>query len=125
MDFFKNLFSRFHKKQEQALPAPVSHDTPIDREIDAIYAVLVDLMGTEKLVIKAGKMKALGLLRSEDRCDRVLALQRILDEDPMISPAPKESQLPEVMELLSERVADLLARRNVEDHIEKKVNEKL
>ena len=125
MDFFKKIFSKFHKKQEQALPAPVSHDAPIDREIDAIYAVLVDLMGTEKLVIQAGKMKALPLLRSKDRCERVLALQRILDEDPMISPAPKEAQLPEVLELLSERVADLLARRNVEDHIEKKVNEKL
>ncbi|SFT68813.1 ATP-dependent Lon protease [Selenomonas sp. GACV-9] len=107
------------------MPAPASHEEPIDREIDALYAVLVDIMGTEKLVMKAGKMKALQLMRSENRCDRVLALQRILDEDPLIAPAPKESQLPEVMELLSERTADLVARRSVEDHIEKKVNEKL
>ena len=107
------------------MPAPASQETPIDREIDALYAVLVDIMGTEKLVMKAGKMKALQLMRSEDRCERVLALQRILDEDPLISPAPKEEQLPEVMELLSERTADLVARRNVEDNIEKKVNEKL
>lgn len=125
MNFFKNILHKFHKKEEQALPAPVSHEKPIDREIDALYAVLVDIMGTEKLVIKAGKMKALNLMRSENRCDRVLALQRILDEDPLIAPAPKESQLPEVMDLLSERTADLLARRNVEDDIEKKVNEKL
>lgn len=125
MNFFKNIFRKFHKKEEQALPAPVSHEKPIDREIDALYAVLVDIMGTEKLVIKAGKMKALNLMRSENRCERVLALQRILDEDPLIAPAPKESQLPEVMELLSERAADLMARRNVEDDIEKKVNEKL
>ncbi|WP_075429536.1 Lon family ATP-dependent protease [Selenomonas sp. GACV-9] len=125
MDFFKNIFSIFHKKEEQAMPAPASHEEPIDREIDALYAVLVDIMGTEKLVMKAGKMKALQLMRSENRCDRVLALQRILDEDPLIAPAPKESQLPEVMELLSERTADLVARRSVEDHIEKKVNEKL
>jgi ATP-dependent Lon protease len=107
------------------MPAPASQETPIDREIDALYAVLVDIMGTEKLVMKAGKMKALQLMRSENRCERVLALQRILDEDPLISPAPKEEQLPEVMELLSERTADLVARRNVEDNIEKKVNEKL
>ena len=107
------------------MPAPASQETPIDREIDALYAVLVDIMGTEKLVMKAGKMKALQFMRSENRCERVLALQRILDEDPLISPAPKEEQLPEVMELLSERTADLVARRNVEDNIEKKVNEKL
>ena len=108
------------------MPAPVRQEQqPIDREIDALYAVLVDVMGTEKLVIKAGKMKALQLMRSDDRCDRVLALQRILEEDPLISPAPKEADLPKVMELLSERTADLVARRNVEDHIEKKVSEKL
>lgn len=108
------------------MPAPVRQEQqPVDREIEALYAVLVDVMGTEKLVIKAGKMKALQLMRSEDRCDRVLALQRILEEDPLIAPAPKEAELPKVMEQLSERTADLVARRNVEDHIEKKVSEKL
>lgn len=107
------------------MPAPVRPEQPIDREIDALYAVLVDVMGTEKLVIKAGKMKALQLMRSDNRCDRVLALQRILEEDPLIEPAPKESQLAKVMDKLSERMADLVARRNVEDHIEKKVSEKL
>ena len=122
LNFIRNLFT---KKQEQALPAPASHDNPQDREIDALYAILVDVMGTEKLVIQAGKMKALGLMRSENRCDRVLALQRILGEDPLIAPAPNEEQLPAILEALSERVADIVARRNVEDNIEKKVNEKL
>lgn len=107
------------------MPAPVSHDQPLDRQIDALYAILVDVMGTEKLVIQAGKMKALSLMRSENRCERVLALQRILGEDPLIAPAPKEEQLPSILEALSERVADIVARRNVEDSIEKKVNEKL
>ena len=70
-------------------------------------------------------MKALSLMRSENRCERVLALQRILGEDPLIAPAPKEEQLPSILEALSERVADIVARRNVEDSIEKKVNEKM
>ena len=122
LDFIRKFFT---KKQEQALPAPVSHDQPLDRQIDALYAILVDVMGTEKLVIKAGKMKALSLMRSENRCERVLALQRILGEDPLIAPAPKEEQLPSILEALSERVADIVARRNVEDSIEKKVNEKM
>jgi len=123
LDFIRNLFT---KKQEQALPAPASRNaTPLDRQIEALYAILVDVMGTEKLVIQAGKMKALDLMRSADPCDRVLALQRILGEDPLIAPAPKAEQVPQIMDALSERVADLVARRNVEDSIEKKVNEKL
>ena len=123
LDYIRNLFT---KKQEQALPAPASRSaTPLDRQIEALYAILVDVMGTEKLVIQAGKMKALDLMRSSDPCDRVLALQRILGEDPLINPAPKPEQVPAIMEALSERVADIVARRNVEDSIEKKVNEKL
>ena len=125
MNWIQRVFGLFHRKQEQASPAPLRRGLPIDREIDALYAVLVDMMGTEKLVIRAGKMKALTLMRSPDRRDRVLALQRILDEDPLLGPAPRESELPAVMELLAERVADLMARHNVEENIEKKVNEKL
>ncbi|SFW35850.1 Lon family ATP-dependent protease [Selenomonas ruminantium] len=123
LDYIRNLFT---KKQEQALPAPASRSaTPLDRQIEALYAILVDVMGTEKLVIQAGKMKALDLMRSADPCERVLALQRILGEDPLINPAPKPEQVPVIMDALSERVADIVARRNVEDSIEKKVNEKL
>lgn len=125
MNWIQRVLGLFHKQQEQASPAPLRRGLPIDREIDALYAVLVDMMGTEKLVIRAGKMKALTLMRSPDRRDRVLALQRILDEDPLLGPAPRESELPAVMELLAERVADLMARHNVEENIEKKVNEKL
>lgn len=125
MNWIQRVLGLFHKQQEQASPAPLRRGLPIDREIDALYAVLVDMMGTEKLVIQAGKMKALTLMRSPDRRDRVLALQRILDEDPLLGPAPRESELPAVMELLAERVADLMARHNVEENIEKKVNEKL
>ena len=123
LDYIRNLFT---KKQEQALPAPASRSaTPLDRQIEALYAILVDVMGTEKLVIQAGKMKALDLMRSADPCERVLALQRILGEDPLINPAPKPEQVPAIMDALSERVADIVARRNVENSIEKKVNEKL
>ena len=102
------------------MPAPASRSaTPLDRQIEALYAILVDVMGTEKLVIQAGKMKALDLMRSADPCERVLALQRILGEDPLINPAPKPEQVPAIMDALSERVADIVARRNVEDSIEK------
>lgn len=99
--------------------------TPVDKQVDALYAVLVDLVGTEKLVIQAGKMDALQLMRSDKQADRVLALQRILQEDPMVSPAPREQDIPEILSLLQERVADIVARKEIETKIERKVNEKL
>ena len=97
----------------------------LDREIQAFYAILVDTMGTDKLVLQAGKLDALALMRSQNRGDRVLALERIVNENPTLGPAPTDEEIPEVLSELSDRVADMMARKNVEDSIEKKVNDKL
>lgn len=110
-------------EQEEGVQQP--EVLPIDREIDALYQALIDLIGADSLVIQAGRMNAMDLLRSTGRCERVLALQRILDEDPLLHPAPREAELPAVLQQLTERIAEKRARKDVEDRIEKKVNEKL
>ncbi|MCI6232414.1 MAG: Lon family ATP-dependent protease [Selenomonas sp.] len=97
----------------------------LDREIQAFYSVLVDTMGSDKLVLQAGKLDALELMRSPKRGDRVLALERIVLENPTLGPAPTDEEIPETLADLSEHVADMMARKNVEDSIEKKVNDKL
>ena len=97
----------------------------LDREIQAFYAVLVDTMGSDKLVLQAGKLDALALMRSQSRGDRVLALERIVLGNPTLGPAPTDEEIPETLSELSEHVADMMARKNVEDSIEKKVNDKL
>lgn len=124
MSFFNRFFHRDEQK-EVVSPAEQPEVLPIDREIDALYQALIDLIGTDSLVIQAGRMNAMNLLRSSGRCERVLALQRILDEDPLLHPAPREEDLPEVLQRLTERIAEKRARKDIEDRIEKKVNEKL
>ena len=121
MKFFDKLFS---SKSELPPRKDVAMEQ-IDRQINALYALLVDLVGTEKLVIQAGKMEALSLMRSDKRGERVLALRRILEENPMLGPAPRDGEIPEILMQLQERVADIVARKDVESRIEKKVTEKL
>lgn len=123
MSFFNRFFHR--DEQKEVVPPAEPEVLPIDREIDALYQALIDLIGTDSLVIQAGRMNAMNLLRSSGRCERVLALQRILDEDPLLHPAPCEEDLPEVLQRLTERIAEKRARKDIEDRIEKKVNEKL
>ncbi len=122
-----NLFNFFQKK-----PAPeerggyiTSSDDPLDREIDALYGMLADILGSDKLVIKAGKMDAMRFMRSPRRGERVLALQRIILENPTIEHVPSDAEIPKLLTELSERIADLMARRSLEDKIEKKIAEKL
>ena len=101
------------------------NETEIDREISALYEIVIDAMGSDRLVLQAGKMDALRLMRSDNPCERVLALRRILEENPTIFPAPEPKELPAEIAKLSELLADIIARRQVEDKIDKKVNEKL
>ena len=100
-------------------------ETELDREIDSIYAILADVMGSDRLVLQAGKMDALRYMRSSNPAERVLALRRILEENPTLYPPPKSSEIREQIVALSELIADIMARRQVEDKIERKISEKL
>ena len=123
LKFFKRLFS------SPAAPAPEPQADAaaerLDREIDALYSILADEAGSDRLVIKAGKMDAMRLMRSPVRGERVLALERIVYENPTIERVPTESEIPTILVELSERIADIMARRSMEDKIEQKIQEKL
>ena len=121
-----NLFKFFQKKRPEKAPGvSLPPDNALDREIDALYGMLADILGSDKLVIKAGKMDAMRFMRSPLRGERVLALQRIILENPTIEHIPTDSEIPKLITALSERVADMMARRSLEDKIEKKIAEKL
>ena len=96
-----------------------------DRYISALLALLADFYGTDKLVIKAGKMDALQLVRSPEKGERVLALQRIILENPTIKEVPSDEEIPGIIDELTEHFSEIVARRSLEDDIEKKVAEKL
>ncbi|MFC2468945.1 MAG: sigma 54-interacting transcriptional regulator, partial [Negativicutes bacterium] len=121
-----NLFKFFRRKDAaEEAGAAAGQENVLDREIDALYGMLADILGSDKLVIKAGKMDAMRFMRSPLRGERVLALQRIVMENPTIEHIPVDSEIPKLITALSERIADMMARRSLEDKIEKKIAEKL
>lgn len=97
----------------------------IKRQINALYGLVADLYGADKLALRAGKLNALHLLRSSSPGKRVLALQKLVLEDPILDEEPPLEEIPAILEQLEEKIADALARRAVEAELEKKVNEKL
>ncbi len=97
----------------------------LKREINAIYALLSGMIGADKLVLKAGKLEALTLLRSRKLEDRILGLQRIIFENPALEKTPEPQEIPEILQSLYEELADQMARRTVEESIERKIAEKM
>jgi ATP-dependent Lon protease len=97
----------------------------LKREIAALYALLSDMIGADRLVLKAGKLEALALLRSRRPEERVLGLQRVVFENPTLAPAPGEEALAEALQQLHHELADQMARRTVEESLERKITDRL
>ncbi|MFO7172652.1 MAG: Lon family ATP-dependent protease [Bacillota bacterium] len=95
------------------------------KEIGALFQLLVQMHGAERLVVKAAKLEALGLMRSDRVEDHALALMRLVREDPALGPAPAIEEIPRILEELEDLLADQIARRNVEESLEKKVAERM
>lgn len=100
-------------------------DKVIKKKIQALYSLLSNIYGPDKLVLKAGKLESLSLIRSKKIENRVLGLKRIVFEDPTLEDLPSFEDLPSVLEEIQEEIAELLARKAVEEEIENKVNARL
>src|SRR5579883_283491 len=95
------------------------------RYVSALYDVLAGTIGADKLVLRAGKMNALKMMRSEALPDRVCALARLVFEDPTLERVSGRANTRRVISEIEERLADLIAQKNVEDSIEQKINSKM
>jgi ATP-dependent Lon protease len=100
-------------------------DEKLRREISALYDVLTEALGTEKVVMRAGKLGTLKEMRSQAIPDRLLALQRLVFEDPTLETRPAKAQYKKVIGEIEDRLADLVAHRTVGDQIEAKINAKM
>ena len=97
----------------------------MNKKVGAIFKLLKDMYGADKLVLKAAKYEALNCIRSKKIEKRVLGLQRMVFEDPTLNKGPKLGDIPEILNKLEDRAAETLARRSLEESIEQKISYKL
>ena len=118
----KDFFNKLVRRETRVVRAA---DDELKRQVSALYGLYAGLIGAEKVVLKAGKLDALDLMRSEDVGERVLALQKLVFEDPTVDKVPTAQEIPDLLDEIEDELADLMARRTVEDKIEKKIAEKM
>ncbi len=97
----------------------------LKRKSAALFGVLGSLLGAERLARRADKVGVKVLMNSRQLGRRVLALQRLVYEDASLPMVPKEAQIPAILEDLQERIADLMARKTVEDELERRVADRM
>jgi len=116
----KAVTSRFERKIDH----PAEREQ-IKREVNALYSYLSGLLGADKLILKAGKLEALALLRSRRPEEKVLGLQRVIFENPALAEVPALADVPELLQRLYDELAEKMARQAVEDTIERKIAAKM
>ena len=97
----------------------------LSRYVSALYEMLTSVLGGDKIVLRAGKVSALRMMRSQQLPDRLCALQRLVFEDPTLERVTTRAQQRKVIADIEEAMADTIAQRHAEDAIERRVNEKM
>jgi ATP-dependent Lon protease len=87
--------------------------------------MLASVLGQDKVVLRAGKVNALKMMRSQNLADRLCALGRLVFEDPTLERATTRGQQRKALAEIEEAMADVIAQRHAEDAIERRVNEKM
>jgi len=100
-------------------------DDGVRRYVAALYEILSNTIGADKMVLRAGKLNALKFMRSNALPERILALQRLVFEDPTLDRLPQPGKFRDAIAEIEDGLADLVAQRSVEDKIEMKVNLKM
>ena len=95
------------------------------RYVAALYDVLANTLGNDKMVLRAGKLNALKMMRSSLLPERILALQRLVFEDPTLDRLPQPGNYRKTIAEIEDALADLVAQRSVEESIDTKVNLKM
>jgi ATP-dependent Lon protease len=113
------------EEQPEYLNKRISSNDMCRRQVSALFSMLSSIYGADKLVLKAGKLEALKGMRSDSLEEQILALQKIVYEDPTLDGPPSKGDVPRILNEIEEEIADLIARRTVEDTIEKKINERM
>ena len=100
-------------------------DDGVRRYVAALYEILSGAIGPDKVVLRAGKLNALKLMRSALLPERILALQRLVFEDPTLERLPQPGKYRQVIAEIEDGLADLVAQRSVEEKIETRVSVKM
>lgn len=134
MSIFSRLFKFCPRKssikaavdlQQPNISTDKTPKTSLEHDIDALYSLLIDIEGADHLVLKASKFNALAFIRSNDLHQRILGLQKIIYEDPSINDLPPTNELPQLLKEMTNYLANIIARRSLDEEFDKLVNAKM
>jgi len=93
--------------------------------IEHLYKKLEGIYGKQALILKASKYDAIELMISDDTKDKILALQKILREDPTLNELIYKESISEIVDQLENLLAENYAKKTAEDQLDIRIQEKM
>ncbi len=122
MDDIKDLLSRLMRRDQDADKAAADD---LNRKINALYSIYASLVGPEELVVHSSRYEALKFIHNENPRVRIVGLERLIMESRDFNTPPTDEEIPQVLDRLEDRLSDMLARRAVEEQLERKITDRL
>lgn len=111
------LFKQWKRQKEDDQQLKIRIET-LSKQIEQLY-------GTQEFIIRASKLDATELFSSSRSEDQILALHKILRQEPTLTKLPRDKSLTVLVGELEELMAEQYARQTVEKQLEKRVQEKM
>ena len=126
INFFSKIISdNTNDKKRKFSKSDLTNKEDLKNQLNALFDLYNDIIGSEKVVLKAARLGVLDLLKSEDLAEKTMAFISLVYEDPTIKDVPKIEDVPQIINEIEEYLAELCARRAVEDRLERKINQKI
>lgn len=122
MDDIKDLIGRFVRRGEDQNKTA---SADLNRKINALYSIYANLVGPEELIVRMSRYDAPRYIHDEDPRLRLVGLQRLILESRDFNHPPADEEIPFILDNLEEKLSDLLARRAVEEQLERKITARL
>lgn len=94
-------------------------------KVQSLLKQLNKIYGTQKLILKASKLEAVNLMNSNRVEEKVLALQKLLEENPTLDYIPAAQEIPSILSRLEELVSEHHVRQAAEDDLQQKIQDKM
>lgn len=122
MDDMKDLLGRLIRRGQSQ---DRGGDAYLLKKVNALYSIFASLIGPEELVVRTSRYDAARYMHDDNPRARLVGLQRLILESKDYTHVPEDREVPAILDAVEDRLSDLLARRAVEQQLEKKVSDRL
>ncbi|MGI1657503.1 MAG: Lon family ATP-dependent protease [Desulfitobacterium sp.] len=113
------------EEKDELIPTETLDNEKWHHEVDTLYTLLANFYGSDKLVLKATRLEAIHLIQSKDIQKRAAGLLKLVLDDPTDRPLPEPEEISQILLEIEDHLAELIARRAVEERLDKAVADKM